>query len=135
MMNKLQQLESSTGVGEMASSGGGAVYPVLPSITNITNIGHAGHLATGQPLSTLPILQSCHPSNLMLPLHYTQLQTFDQSQTISIPGIVFCIHVKSLVFQFFIIYYSRKFSNSASTKLPRSIVQYLQHCTPAIQAI
>ena len=132
MMNKLQQLESSTGVGEMASSGAGAVYPVLPSITNITNIGHAGHLATGQPLSTLPILQSCHPSNLMLPLHYTQLQTFDQSQTISIPGIVFCIHKKSLVF---IIYYSRKFSNSASSKLPRSILQYLQYCTAAIQAI
>ena len=49
--------------------------------------------------------------------------------------ILFCIHIKSIVFQFFTIYHSRKFGNSASSKLPRSILQYLQHCTAAIQAI
>ena len=59
--------------GDLVPGGGaGSVYPVLPSISNI---GHG-----------LSILQSCPPPNLMLPLHYTQLQTFDQTQPISIPG-------------------------------------------------
>ena len=43
------------------------------------------------------------------------------------------IFYKVTCFSFF--YYSRKFSSSASSKLPRSILKYLQYCTAAIQAI
>ena len=90
-MSKIQQLDHNV-MGEMSSTAAG--YPVLPSITNIGNIGtvhgHLSSISSGAPgpLATLPILQQCPPAphSLMLPLHYTQLQPFDQSQSISIQG-------------------------------------------------
>jgi len=78
-MSKMQLSSSVNNVSEISSVPG--YTPVLPSIGNISSMTQGAG-----PLTSLPILQPCAgPHNLMLPIHYTQLQSYEQTQQISIP--------------------------------------------------